>query len=73
MHYVESELIGEKNHIYFQLMRLCRHFIIANSSFSWWGAWLSDNPDKIVIAPKKWFRFSFHNTRDLIPEKWIRV
>ncbi|MFC2130282.1 alpha-1,2-fucosyltransferase [Bacteroidota bacterium] len=73
VHFVENEIMDEKNHIYFQLMTLCRHYIIANSSFSWWGAWLSNNPNKVVIAPKKWFRFSLNNTKDLIPEKWLRV
>lgn len=56
-----------------RLMSLCRRHVIANSSFSWWGAWLCRNPEKIVIAPEKWFNKKELDTRDLIPEKWIRV
>jgi len=55
------------------LMSQCRHFIIANSSFSWWGAWLSPNPTKIVIAPRQWFRSSENDARDIVPERWKRV
>jgi hypothetical protein len=55
-----------------RLMSWCQHHIIANSSFSWWGAWLNKNPDKIVIAPKRWFANST-STRDLIPERWVRI
>jgi len=54
------------------LMSLCKHNIIANSSFSWWGAWLNNNPNKIIIAPQKWFNVS-KDTSDLIPENWIRM
>jgi Glycosyl transferase family 11 len=57
----------------FYLMTKCRHNIIANSSFSWWPAWLNTNPDKIVVAPKKWFADSSINTNDLIPSDWIRI
>jgi Glycosyl transferase family 11 len=55
-----------------RLMSCADHHIIANSSFSWWGAWLNASPDKTVIAPKKWFLNGF-NDRDLIPKSWIRL
>lgn len=55
-----------------QLMSLCRDNIIANSSFSWWGAWLNQNPEKTVIAPERWVNGSDEETTDVIPEKWIK-
>jgi hypothetical protein len=56
-----------------QLMSMCKNNIIANSSFSWWGAWLNQNPEKIVIAPTKWVNDKNKNCDDIIPNGWIKV
>lgn len=53
-----------------RLMSLCQYHIVANSSFSWWGAWLATGREKEVYAPRQWFKNAQHYTRDLIPEAW---
>jgi hypothetical protein len=62
-----------RNYEDLRLMSQCKHHIAANSSFSWWGAWLCTCPGKIVIAPKRWFKEPGLDTRDLLPEGWIKV
>ena len=54
------------------LMSLCRHHITANSSFSWWGAWLAKK-EGITCAPAKWFNVDKYDTKDLYPKRWIKI
>lgn len=64
---------GDEAYWDLRLMSSCKHFVIANSSLSWWGAWLGKDPLKQVIAPRKWFRSDVRNTSDLIPPDWMRL
>ena len=64
---------ASRNYEDLRLMTMCKHNIIANSSFSWWGAWLNPNPNKLVIAPQKWFNDETRNTQDVIPDRWIKL
>lgn len=63
------------NYLDLILMSHCKHQIMANSTFSWWGAWLNQNPEKVVVAPKMWFVDQEMNaqTKDLIPTDWLRI
>lgn len=70
--YVTHNSVGDASED-LRLMSLCRHNIIANSSFSWWGAWLNENREKIVITPRVWFLESYRQNRDLLPAKWKKL
>ena len=70
-HYVDHNH-GAESYNDMRLMSLCRHHIIANSSFSWWGAWLNTYPDKIVVSPRRWFA-SANITKDLFPHGWLAL
>jgi len=64
---------SDNNYEDLRLMSYCNHNIIANSSFSWWGAWLNKNPNKIVIAPKLWYANQKIENKDITPKNWLRI
>lgn len=64
---------GHRSSVHLWLMSLCKHFVIANSSFSWWAAWLGDHPDKIVVRPSRWFLSEDLSKVDICPSSWISV
>jgi hypothetical protein len=71
--FVDETYAGEKDSEHFALMTACKHFIIPNSSYSWWAAWLGNYAQKQVIAPKRWFADAAINTADIAPEDWTRI
>ena len=70
---VGHEHAGPRFSHYLWLMTLCRQFVIPNSTFAWWAAWLASNESKIVVCPNHWFADPDINTSDLIPLEWIRI
>lgn len=68
-----SGVVSRNHYEDFYLMQQCRHNVIANSSFSWWAAWLNNHSNKTVVAPKNWFHQGPTDTQDLLPQNWIRL
>jgi hypothetical protein len=72
LHFIDHNGV-ENNYEDLRLMSNCKYHIIANSSFSWWGAWLGTNADKITIAPSRWMNDPSWDIRNIIPENWIKI
>lgn len=68
-HYV----VSNPGHIDLELMRHCRHHVVANSSFSWWGAWLCESAGQVVHAPRCWFADPATDTSDVVPARWLQL
>lgn len=64
--------LGPKWSFHLELTSLCKNSIITNSTFYWWGAWINNNPNKIVVAPRPWYADG-PDAEDIIPEGWVRV
>jgi hypothetical protein len=76
LHFSNVVYVDYIRHEALWLLSLCHHFAISNSTFTWWGAWLSDNPNKVVIAPEVWFgpELLVHaDPKDVYCEKWIKA
>lgn len=71
--YVGQECAGKKFDNYLELMRRCKYFVIPNSTFAWWAAWLCDYRGKIVIAPKNWAAGDDFDVSCLLPSEWLRL
>ena len=70
---IVSHNVGQNDSEDLRLMMNCKHFITANSTFSWWAAWLGQFSNKTIIAPKRWYASPKLTDKDLVPEVWIRI
>lgn len=73
VHVIDHNDTEGQAHDDMRLMAACDHHVIANSTFSWWGAWLNPSPDKVVVAPEPWMRDPEIDTRDILPPGWLTV
>ena len=66
-------IVGTTKYEDLALMASCKHGVLSNSSFSWWGAWLGETPQSVYVAPKQWFTDPNVDARDIAPERWVRL
>jgi hypothetical protein len=71
--FVDQIYTGPKAQYYLQLMIACKKYIIPNSTYPWWAAWLNDDQEKVVIAPKKWFKSQIVDINPIVPNDWITL
>lgn len=73
LNYVGDEHAGVKAANYMQLLSMCKHFIISNSTFAWWAAWLGEQNGSVIIGPDNWFKDKTIDVKDILPERWVKV
>ncbi|MFI5150340.1 MAG: alpha-1,2-fucosyltransferase [Bacteroidia bacterium] len=71
--FVDKSHSGPRYSTKFQLMTCCKHFIIPNSTFGWWAAWLGADPEKTVVAPAQWYKDSALDGSDIVPQSWLKI
>lgn len=71
--FITYDQAEEPTRDHFRLMTMCKHFIIANSSYSWWAAWLASNPGKVVIAPAQYAADGSIKSEDILPKGWVAL
>jgi hypothetical protein len=71
--YVDQKFTGSKAQHYFRLMTACKNYVIANSTYAWWGAWLSNNKDQVVVSPAVWYKGQLEKINKIVPSEWLTI